>query len=130
MYTPPSQRRAKILNNDLGIKVGPFTVSEVCKAIQKMKKGKAAGHDKISIDWIKALNPSNTEVLTKALNKWWSQELIPEDHLKAMVVSILKKGNTQDIQTIVPFLSSLAHTRFLHRFCSPGFPSLSTHICP
>ncbi len=59
---PPYQHRAKILNNDLGINVGPLTVSEVSEAIQKMKKGKAAGHDQVSIDWIKALDSSNTEI--------------------------------------------------------------------
>ena len=99
---PPYQHRPKILNIDLGINVGPLTVSEVSEAIQKMKKGKAAGHDQISIDWIKALDSSNTEILTSALNKWWSQEYLPGDYLKAMVVSIYKKGNTQDISNYRP----------------------------
>ena len=76
----------------LFLDLGPF-----CSCL-----GPFYSHDKISIDWIKALNPSNTEVLTKALNKWWSQEIIPEEHLKAMVVSIFKKGNTQDISNYRP----------------------------
>ena len=37
-----------------------------------------------------------------AFNEWWTSESIPADHLKALVASIFKKRNTQDIANYRP----------------------------
>ena len=50
----------------------------IAKAVGgEKKKEKAAGHDQISIDWIKALNSSNTKVLIGTLNKRVVPSIIP-----------------------------------------------------
>ena len=67
-----------------------------------MKKGKVPGHDKINVDTFKALDAENCKFLTLAFNEWWTSESIPADHLKALVVSIFKKGHTKDIANYRP----------------------------
>lgn len=99
---PPNRERGKVVRTQLEINCNPITSSEIISAIQKMKAGKAPGHDCISIDTIKALNYDNCELLTQVLNQWWIHESIPNNHLLAKVVSIFKKGNTQDLANYRP----------------------------
>ena len=41
-------------------------------------------------------------VLLLLFNRWWVEEQIPEEHLLAQVVTILKKGDTQKIWNYRP----------------------------
>ena len=99
---PPAKQRPKILDIDLGLNTDSLSVEEVADAIRKMKAGKAPGHDNLSIDTLKTLDIDNMNLLTQALNQWWLSEQIPQEHLKAMVVTLYKKGNTQDIANYRP----------------------------
>ena len=51
----------------------------------------------------KAMNKCNLEEILKILNKWWNEEEIPEEQLRARIVLIFKnKGNSNDIDNYRP----------------------------
>ena len=76
-----------------------FSVQEVVDAIKKIKTGKAPGHDQISIATIKVVSAENCRFLTEALNLWGHSRDIPQEHLRAMIISLYKNGNMQIFTT-------------------------------
>lgn len=92
----------KIVEEDLGIQTGPFTIEEIRKAVRKMKTGKAAGPDGIPMEYLKAMGEDNTREVLSFINRWYEAEEIPQDILEAQVVLIFKKGDASDLANYRP----------------------------
>ena len=72
-----------------------ITYQELLEVIKKIKKGKAPGPDEVPMEIFKQMNKGNLEEILKIINKWWNEEEIPEEQLKARIVLIFKnKGNS------------------------------------
>lgn len=71
-------------------------LEEVLKAIKEMKKGKAAGHDRINAEMLKNLGGRGMEMLTQILNKAWKTATVPEDWKMSIILPIFKKGDSSD----------------------------------
>ena len=99
---PPEKGRGKILNDNLGFNTSDFTLDELNFASRKANNNKAAGPDEITAELFKFLNPQNRTCVLDIINEWWSSETIPAAQLRARVVTIFKKGDTQNIANYRP----------------------------
>ena len=68
------------------IEVGYITRDEIRNAMHKMKKGKAAGIDSITIELLRAGGDVTTEALYELFTKIWDKEEIPKDWSKGLIV--------------------------------------------
>ena len=73
-----------------------ITEMELRLAIKKMKKGKSAGHDKITPEMIKLLGPKAEKKLLSLMNTVWQRKQVPEDWEVAVLVPIYKKGDNRE----------------------------------
>jgi len=94
--------RRPIVQDSLPFHIGPIELQELDYAIKKARANKAPGPDAITAELFKFLDRENRLSLLKLLNQWWSCESIPDEHLLAQVVSIFKKGNTDQISNYRP----------------------------
>ena len=69
---------------------------------KKAKNNKVAGPDNIPAELLKYLDAGNKQVLLTVLNDWWTSETVPAEFLHSQVVSIFKKGDTQNIANYRP----------------------------
>ena len=99
---PPEKNRGKILNNTLDFNTSAFTIDELNFAIRKANNNKAAGPDEVTAELFKFLNPQNRTCVLNVINEWWSSETLPAEQLRARVVTIFKKGDTQNIANYRP----------------------------
>jgi hypothetical protein len=90
---PADPEEAEII---LDIDTSEPTEAEVTAAIRRMKSGKAAGIDSIHAEMMQADMVTSTRVLTALFSKVWSDEAIPADWCKGLVVKLPKKGNLQN----------------------------------
>ena len=97
---------------------------ELSTAIDKLRKGKAPGHDDLTADMIKALDAYGELKLLNLLNLCLSKRRIPKEWKMAVVVSFYKgKGNDQDPASyrpisLLPVLYKLYATILQHRLAS------------
>jgi hypothetical protein len=68
----------------------------------KLKRRKAPGPDEIPNEVFKEMDKENREEIRKLINKWWHEEEIPEDTLRARIALILKKGDTSKLANYRP----------------------------
>ena len=80
-------------NDELNIRTGHVTRIEIKNAIKKLKNGKAAGCDNIPPEAIKAGGDTSEEVLLGLCNRIWSEEKIPEEWRKGLLIKLPKKGD-------------------------------------
>ena len=80
-------------NDELNIKTGRITRIEIKNAIKKFKNGKAAGCDNIPPGAIKAGEDTSEEVLLDLCNRIWSEEKMPEEWKKGLLIKLPKKGD-------------------------------------
>ena len=78
------------------IEIGCITRAEIRNAMHKMKKGKAAGIDSITIKLLRVGGDVTTELLYELFMKIWETEEIPEDWTKGLIVKLPKRGNFTD----------------------------------
>lgn len=71
-------------------------IEEVLVAVKMLKRGKAAGHDKITAEMIQNMGGKGYKLLTELYNKIWLGERIPEDWEIGIVVPLFKKGDSKD----------------------------------
>lgn len=77
---------------------GVITEEEVEKQIKKLKKGKAAGEDKLENKvWIYG-GKKITERITILINKVWKGEGLPDGWKERIISPIFKKGNRDNIR--------------------------------
>ena len=80
-------------NDELNIKTGRITRIEIKNAIKKLKNGKAAGCDNIPPEAIKAGEDTSEEVLLDLCNRIWSEEKMPEEWKRGLLIKLPKKGD-------------------------------------
>ena len=76
---------------DLQYNLSAITVDEIQEVIRKFKRNKATGPDEIPIEIFKELETRALEHIATALNIWWDDEAIEEEHLRATICLIYKK---------------------------------------
>ena len=74
------------IKEKLEFNTGRITMEELETYIKKTKYGKAPGPDGIPMEFFKALDDDMKHEILSILNKWWSEENIPEEVLTARVV--------------------------------------------
>jgi len=80
-------------NDELNIRTGRITRIEIKNAIKKLKNWKVAGRDNIPPEAIKAGGDMSEEVLLDLCNRKWSEEKIPEEWQKGLIIKLPKKGD-------------------------------------
>ncbi|CAG5075557.1 Similar to X-element\ORF2: Probable RNA-directed DNA polymerase from transposon X-element (Drosophila melanogaster) [Cotesia congregata] len=70
-----------------------FTKIELHEALSKMKNGKAAGEDGITIEFLKAIPAERMNELLNLLNTIWKNCKLPEKWDTAIIVPIFKAGD-------------------------------------
>ena len=102
------------------IEIGCITRDEISYAIHKMKKGKAAGIDSITIELLRAGGDVTTEVLYELFTKIWEKEEILEDWSKGLIVKLPKRGNLTDCDnwrgiTLIPVIMKIFGSAIINR---------------
>ena len=83
-------------------KTTPPTRKEVREVIEKLKRRKAPGPDEIPVELLKEMTDTNLDKIVELLTKWWKHEDIREEDLRARVVLIYKKGDTNKFENYRP----------------------------
>ena len=102
------------------IEAGCITRDEIRNAMHKMKKGKAAGIDSITIELLRAGGHVTTEVLYELFTKIWDKEEILEDWSKGLIVKLPKRGNLIDCDnwrgiTLIPVIMKIFGSAIINR---------------
>ena len=63
-----------------------ITMEEIWETIKKFKRRKAPGPDEIPMELFQEMDNTSMEGIRELLNKWWQEEDIPIETLKARVV--------------------------------------------
>lgn len=79
------------------MKTEEINIEDIREAIQKLKLGKAPGHDNITTDMIKALPDKAIEELVEIMNEIM-QDVAPEDWTTGIITPIYKKGDSKKCQ--------------------------------
>ena len=74
----------------------PFSLEEMEIVLSKTKSDKQPGPDGLMMELFKWMDTGNREHILSILNKWWEVASAPGELFLARVVSIYKKGNTDD----------------------------------
>uniref|UniRef100_A0A914XFE1 Endonuclease/exonuclease/phosphatase domain-containing protein n=1 Tax=Plectus sambesii TaxID=2011161 RepID=A0A914XFE1_9BILA len=88
--TPPNIKQAELPFLD----IDPM-ITEVKAAIKSLKNGKAPGVDQITTEMLKAGGDVLVQRLHTLLGIIWTAEQVPEAWKKAIIVPILKKGDSR-----------------------------------
>ena len=80
-------------NDELSIRTGHITGIQIKNVIKKLKNGKAAGCDNVPPEAIKAGGDTSEEVLLDFCDRIWSEEKIPEEWKKGLLIKLPKKGD-------------------------------------
>ena len=88
----------------------PPTLKEIRATIKRLKNRKAPGPDNIPVELLKEMSDNNLEKVEELIAKWWRNESISEEELKARVVLIYKKGDTNKFENYRPI--SLLNTLY------------------
>ena len=105
------------VNNSYNIEINEETDDtikreEVTEAIKTIKRGKSAGHDRITAEMVINLGERGTEMLTDLFNKAWNEGNVPDDWRIGIIIPIHKKGDTRDCANYrgITLLSIVAKT--------------------
>ena len=74
----------------------PFTKTELDKVIDKLKRNKAAGRDKILTEFIKAAPENIRKLLLRLLNIIYKTSIVPKDWCLGIINPIHKEGPKDD----------------------------------
>ena len=90
----PVTRNEKIRECEDDFDTSQFEFQEFDKALKSMKNNKQPGPDGLIMELFKWMSKEKQELIVGILNKWWIQQAAPEEVFLARVVSIYKKGDT------------------------------------
>ena len=100
---PPTGRKStKIVQENLQFNTKEITEEELVDYLKTRKRRKAPGPDEIPIEYFLEMQEGGLYELRWILNRWWRQEHIPEDQLRARVILLHKKGPTSNIDNYRP----------------------------
>ena len=74
----------------------PITCEEIEKAIRDTKGNRAPGQDRITADMLKADASMSATCLVELFNKEWTEEGVPEEWQKGIIIKLPKKGDLTD----------------------------------
>lgn len=97
-------------DNDLPIDCSAPSREEIYRAIQQLKKGKAAGPDGIPAEALKADINTSVDILHPLFCKIWEEEQVPAEWKEGYLIKLPKKGD----------LSSCANYRGITLLSIPG----------
>ena len=80
-------------NDEFNIRIGRIARIEIKNAIKKLKNGRAPGCDNIPPEAIKAGEDTSEEVLLGLCNRIWSEEKIPDEWRKGLLIKLPKEGD-------------------------------------
>lgn len=80
-----TQQRTHIVSSD------SIKTEEVVEAIKTIKRGKSAGHDKVTPDMLENVGFLGVELLRDICNKAWMTGVVPEDWKTGIIYQYLRK---------------------------------------
>ena len=95
-------RGPKVITTQVPVREDEISTEELDKAIKRLKNRKSGGPDGTAIEMFKAMEAEAREEVRTILNKWWIEEKIEPEALRARVVHLYKKGNTSDMANYRP----------------------------
>lgn len=96
---PPATLEIPLTEEDLDINPEPPILEEMKAAIKAMKRGKAAGVDRVTADMLKAEETETPELLTRILRDISESESAPKDWKIGLIMKLVKKGDLSDCNT-------------------------------
>ena len=88
--------RPELTPNNINEDGPPILEQEVEDAIKHMKKGKATGPYRISVEELEALGDIGIKVIQKFLNDIYDSGYIPDNLLKSNFIVLPKKSGAKD----------------------------------
>ena len=87
------------IGDDLPVSIAHISKIELCAAIHKLKKNRAAGPDTLPAELWKALlqSPEAVDSLVVFCNRVWEQKEVPEQWRQSVVVASLFKNNSEGV---------------------------------
>jgi len=85
-------------------------IDELKNICKQLKRRKAPGPDEVPTELLKEMDEENLNRVLVLLNTWWREENIEEEDLKARVVLIFKKGDSNKFENYRPI--SLLNTLY------------------
>ena len=115
--------------NDLHIGINPPSKSEIVRAINKIKRGKAAGPDQIPPEALKADVEGTADALQPLFTKIWNEECFPKDWKEGHLVKLPKKGDLSNCNnyrgiTLLSIPGKIFNRVILERIQSAADPRL------
>ena len=107
---PPDPPDVQPADSDLAIDCNTLTKEEIQNAIKQLRNGKAAGHDNIPAEALKADIRTNVELLYPLFKKIWDEEQVPTEWKEGYLIKLPKKGD----------LSSCSNYRGITLLSIPG----------
>ena len=98
----PSRENNPLQNGSYVVDESPFTLDELDHVCRRIKSLKTPGRDGVPGELFKWLNRENKSLLLNAANKCLEGGEVPEQILKAVVVSIYKKGDSTSLENYRP----------------------------
>ena len=93
-----------------GYDTGEITSEDLVTITKQLKRRKAPGADEPPTELIKEVDEDYLTRILELLNTWWREENIEEVDLRARVVLILKKGDSNKFENYRPI--SLLNTLY------------------
>ena len=112
---PLENVREKMRNRNLSLKIKPVTAGAVKKLMKRMAKKKSKGNDGIPQDCLLLGQDVIAGPLTDVINTSISSGVFPEQWKEAIVVPILKKGDSKDTKNYRPVSCLPAASKVLEK---------------
>ena len=92
------------------MELGDITTKELFWAINKLKRGKAAGPDNLPIGCCKETDQHHLQIVLDLINAYWNGEPMPIEYTQAQVILLFKKGDKTNLANYRPI--SLLNTNY------------------
>ena len=97
------KNKEKASNASIALFEEALTLTELNRAMKKLKSHKAPGPDKIHNEMLTNLGPKGKNVILQLINRTWDKSEIPKTWRNATIIPILKKGKpAEDVKSYRP----------------------------
>ena len=113
----------------------PIMKDQVRKAVKSMKKGKAAGPDKITVEMIESLDEFGIDImLTDFLNAIYDSGEIPSDLSKSIIIAMPKKPGATECEShraisLMSHITKILLNIFMARMRNTISPEIAEEQC-